>query len=103
MLEQRYDAVIIGLDSDPEYAFDMVESICANNSTTVMVYSAQTNLELAIRFMRAGAREFLILPLLRADVAGALARVSIRRSAAPTAKNIQESSSSFSAPKAAAE
>jgi pilus assembly protein CpaE len=81
MLEQRYDAVIIGLDSDPEYACDLVESLCAANSTTVMVYSAQTQLELAVRFMRAGAREFLILPLLRADIAGALARVSIRRSA----------------------
>lgn len=81
MLEQRYDAVIIGLDSDPEYAFDVVESLCASNSTTVMVYSEQTQLELAVRFMRAGAREFLILPLLRADIAGALARVSIRRSA----------------------
>jgi pilus assembly protein CpaE len=82
MLDQRYDVVIVGLDSDPEYAFDVVESICAHGSTTVMVYSAQTDLEQAIRFMRAGAREFLILPLLRADVAGALARVSIRRSAA---------------------
>jgi pilus assembly protein CpaE len=81
MLEQRYDAVIIGLDSDPEYAYDVVEALCASNSTTVMVYSTQTQLELAVRFMRAGAREFLILPLLRADIAGALARVSIRRSA----------------------
>jgi len=81
LLEQRYDAVIIGLDSDPEYAYDIVESLCASNATTVMVYTAQTQLELAVRFMRAGAREFLILPLLRADIAGALARVSIRRSA----------------------
>jgi len=83
LLEQRYDAIIIGLDSDPEYAFDVVESLCAYNTTTVMVYTAQTNLEMAIRFMRAGAREFLTLPLVRADMAGALARVSIRRSATP--------------------
>ncbi len=80
MLQKRYDAVIIGLDTDPEYAFDMVECICGNSSTAVMVYSSQTNLEVAIRFMRAGAREFLTLPLLRGDVVGALARVSIRRS-----------------------
>jgi pilus assembly protein CpaE len=86
MLEKHYDAVLIGLDSDPEYAFDIVESICANSGTIVMVYSAQTNLEQAIRFMRAGAREFLTLPLLRADVIGALARVSIRRSASPHGK-----------------
>jgi len=81
MLEKRYDVVLIGIDSDPEYAFDVVESICAHNSTAVMVYSSQTQLELAIRFMRAGAREFLTVPLLRADIVGALARASIRRSA----------------------
>ena len=81
MLEKRYDVVLIGIDSDPEYAFDVVESICAHNSTAVMVYSAQTQLELAIRFMRVGAREFLTVPLLRADIIGALARASIRRSA----------------------
>jgi pilus assembly protein CpaE len=81
MLEKRFDVVLIGIDSDPEYAFDVVESICSQNSTAVMVYSAQTQLELAIRFMRAGAREFLTVPLLRADIVGALARASIRRSA----------------------
>ncbi|MGD0098076.1 MAG: AAA family ATPase [Terracidiphilus sp.] len=81
MLEKRYDVVLIGIDSDPEYAFDVVESICSHNSSAVMVYSAQTQLELAIRFMRAGAREFLTVPLLRADIVGALARASIRRSA----------------------
>lgn len=79
MLERSYDAVLIGLDSDPESAFDVVESLCASNAATVMVYSAQTDLDMAIRFMRAGAREFLTLPLLRADIIGALARISIRR------------------------
>jgi pilus assembly protein CpaE len=86
MLDRHYDAVLIGLDSDPEYAFDVVENLCASQSTTVMVYSAQTNLEMAIRFMRAGAREFLTLPLLRADILGAMARVSIRHSASPHAR-----------------
>jgi len=81
MLEKRYDVVLVGIDSDSEYACDIVESICSHNSTAVMVYSAQTQLELAIRFMRAGAREFLTVPLLRADMVGALARASIRRSA----------------------
>ncbi len=83
MLERHHDVVIIGLDSDPEYALELVESLCADNSSTVMAYSAQTSLDLTIRFMRAGAREFLTLPLLHSDVAGALARVSSRRSATP--------------------
>jgi hypothetical protein len=70
ILDRHYNAILIGLDSDPEYAFDVVESLCADKSVSVMAYSAQTRLELAIRFMRAGAREFLTLPLLHADVAG---------------------------------
>jgi pilus assembly protein CpaE len=80
LMEMRFDAIILGIDSDPGYAFDVVEGICLQGSTSVMVYTAQTELDLAIRFMRAGAREFLTLPLLRDDMAGALGRVSIRRS-----------------------
>jgi pilus assembly protein CpaE len=87
ILEQHYDAILIGLDSDPEAAFDVVESLCACNSTTVMVYTAQTSLELAIRFMRAGAREFLTLPLLPAEMADALERISSRRATTPQGKS----------------
>jgi pilus assembly protein CpaE len=83
MLERHYDVILIGLDSDPEYALDLVESLSADSSTTVMVHSAQTSLDLAVRFMRSGAREFLTLPLLHSEMAGALARVSSRRSATP--------------------
>jgi pilus assembly protein CpaE len=90
MLEQHYDAILIGLDSDPECAFDVVESLCANNSTTVMVYTAQTSLELAIRFMRAGAREFLILPLFHAEMSDALDRVMTHRSITPQGRRISK-------------
>jgi pilus assembly protein CpaE len=38
--------------------------------------------------MRAGAREYLTLPLARADMAGALARISIRRSAISHGKRV---------------
>jgi pilus assembly protein CpaE len=44
-----------------------------------MVYSANPDLEMAIGSMRAGAREFLKLPLATVDMADALARVAIRR------------------------
>jgi pilus assembly protein CpaE len=86
MLEQHYDAVLIGLDSNPDHAFDVVEGLCADHSTTLMVYTAQTNLELAIRFMRAGAREFLTLPLLHAELADALDRVSTHRLETPQSR-----------------
>ena len=62
MLEQKYDVIIIELDSDPEYALELVESIGANGVATVMVYSENTDPELLMRCMRAGAREFLTLP-----------------------------------------
>src|ERR1035437_5238930 len=35
--EQHYDIIIIDLDSYPEYALELVESICANGSGTGMV------------------------------------------------------------------
>ena len=62
MLEQHHDVIIIDLDSDPEYALELVESIGANGAATVMVYSAKSDPDLLVRCMRAGAREFLTLP-----------------------------------------
>ena len=78
MLEQNCDVVIVDLDCDPEYALQVVEAIYAFGAVTVIVCSAKANLELAVRCMRAGAREFLTLPLNPATLADALARISIR-------------------------
>jgi pilus assembly protein CpaE len=79
MLQQNFDVVIIDLDSEPEYALDLVESICANGSTTVMVFSEKANPELLLRCMRAGAREFLTLPLSPTAMAEALVRAAALR------------------------
>ncbi|HEY1158991.1 MAG TPA: hypothetical protein VGE83_00080 [Terracidiphilus sp.] len=78
MLEHQCDVVVVDLDSDPEYALNVVESIHALDAATVIVCSAHANLELAVRCMRAGAREFLTLPLDHATIADALARISFR-------------------------
>jgi pilus assembly protein CpaE len=78
-LGRDYDLVIIELDTDPVLALSMVRSICALGLAAVMVYSAKPDLEMAIGSMRAGAREFLKLPLATAEMAEALARVAIRR------------------------
>ncbi|MGC9158749.1 MAG: AAA family ATPase [Terracidiphilus sp.] len=83
---QHFDVVLMGVDTAPERAFDLVENLSAANSVTVMVYSAHTDLDLAIRFMRAGAREFLTLPMLEDDLAGALARASARRAPSHSAR-----------------
>lgn len=81
MLQQNFDVVIVDLDCNPEYALEIVEGVCSFSSAAVMVYSEQADLHLAVRFMRAGAREFLTLPLATDDIAGALVRVSIRQPA----------------------
>lgn len=79
LLDQRFDVVIIELDSDPEYALELVESIGSDGLATVMVYSASTDPELLVRCMRAGAREFLTLPLAPEVMAEALVRAAARR------------------------
>jgi pilus assembly protein CpaE len=86
LLEDNYDVVIIDLDSNPEYALDLVETICSTGSPTVMVYSAKTDSELLVRCMRAGAREFLTQPFSPGTIAEAMVRASVRRPASRPAK-----------------
>jgi Flp pilus assembly CpaE family ATPase len=86
LLENNYDVIIIDLDSHPEYALELVESICANGTATVMVYSVKADSELLVRCMRAGAREFLTLPFAQSTMAEALVRASARRPAPHPAK-----------------
>jgi pilus assembly protein CpaE len=86
LLEENYDVLIVDLDSNPEYALDLVEIICSTGNATVMVYSAQADADLLVRCMRAGAREFLTLPLAPGAMAEALVRAAVRRPAAQLAK-----------------
>ncbi len=81
MLAQAYEVVIIDVDSDPDYAFALVESLCASGRTYVMAYSASADMKRAVQFMRAGVREFFTLPLDPAEVSAALMRASTHRSA----------------------
>lgn len=79
LLDSGYDVIIVDLDSDQERALDLVEHICGNSSVTVMVYSNQTDPELLVRCMRAGAREYLMQPIAPSTIAEALVRASVRR------------------------
>ena len=79
LLTYNYDVIIVALDSDPEYALDLVECICGYTSVTVMIYSAAANSDLLVRCMRAGAREFLTQPIASSTMTEALARASVRR------------------------
>ena len=79
LLEQRNDVIIIDLDSDPEFALELVEGLCSNGATTVMVYSSKPDPDLLVRCMRAGAREFLTPPFAHNTMAEALVRAQSRR------------------------
>lgn len=79
LIEMNYDVVIVDLDSNPELALDVVENVCAAGQSIVMVYSVGASSELMIRCMRAGAREFLNLPIQASSVAEAMVRASARK------------------------
>ena len=74
--DQDFDIFVVDLDSDPNAAFGLIESISASGYGYVMAYSAQADLQLAVRFMRAGVRELFTLPLDAAEVAAALERAA---------------------------
>jgi len=81
LLEQGYDVVIIDLDSDQQYALELVEAMAGDNAVTVMVYSMQTDPNVLMNCMRAGAREFLSQPLTVGVLNDAINRATLRRPA----------------------
>ena len=84
-LAQRHDAVVMDVDNDPEMAWRLLESLNSYSQVCVMVYSARADMKLAIRFMRAGVREFFTFPLDAAEVGAALNRASHRQTATAAA------------------
>jgi len=79
MLGADYDVVLIDLDSSSEYAIELLDGISLHGRATPIVYSAQADPELLVRCMRAGAREYLILPFCPGEMADALVRASALR------------------------
>jgi pilus assembly protein CpaE len=86
LADLEYDVIIVDLDSNPESALEVVEGLCGESKGTVMVYSGDANSELMIRCMRAGAREFLNLPVGGAHMTEALVRAAARRSSGRSTK-----------------
>jgi MinD-like ATPase involved in chromosome partitioning or flagellar assembly/ActR/RegA family two-component response regulator len=72
-----FEVVILDLDSEPDVALELVERASADNAAAIMVYSEKTDPKFAIRSMRAGAREYLLLPLQQGAVAEALVRATV--------------------------
>jgi pilus assembly protein CpaE len=78
-LGNNFDVVIVDVDSNPDYALDLVENIGVLDLATTMVYSEQADPALLLRCMRTGAREFLTLPFAPGTMAEALVRASALR------------------------
>ncbi len=85
-LAQAYEVVIIDVDSEPDYAFALVESLCASGRAYVMAYSANADMKRAVQFMRAGVREFFTLPIDLNEVSAALTRASAHQVVPPKAQ-----------------
>jgi len=84
--EKAFDAVIIDLESDVEYALELVEFVASTTSTTVMVYTSRLDPNVMVRSMRAGAREFLSDPIDANALSDALMRAATRRTGGKSTK-----------------
>ncbi|MEO1526947.1 MAG: AAA family ATPase [Planctomycetota bacterium] len=71
------DVGVIALDSDADKAIRLVERLASDASETVILAASEsTDGHLILQTIRAGAREFLTLPMSHEDLAAALGRVS---------------------------
>ncbi len=75
---------LINIDSDPEKGVQLVEQVQAEYPKAVlMVLSNSADGQTILAAMRAGAREFLNLPLSASELGGALGRLKTQSSANP--------------------
>jgi Flp pilus assembly CpaE family ATPase len=75
-LLRSFDVILLDADSNPDLALEMVERGGGNSSATIMVFSEKTDQNLAVRFMRAGAREYLSVPVQQGELVDALVRAA---------------------------
>jgi pilus assembly protein CpaE len=85
-LGNNFDVILVDLDSDQEYALDLVKSISTRGLAIVIVFSEQEDPSLLLKCMRVGAREFLTLPFAPGAMSQALIRASALRLALRPAK-----------------
>jgi len=74
-----FDAILVDGDSDPEIALEIVEALRGGDRATVLIYSEKSDRTAATRFLRAGAREHLVLPLDAEAFSEALLRATTLR------------------------
>lgn len=79
LIGEAVDVYMIDLDCNPSQALSLIEAIGSRSRGTVMVFSGTTDSDLLVHCMRAGAREFLNLPVDRSTLERALQRAAARR------------------------
>lgn len=81
VLEQTTpDVGVVALDSNPDQAIELIERLTAEiPGTEILAASRNTDGHLILKTIRAGAREFLTLPVADEDLSSALERVSQQR------------------------
>jgi Flp pilus assembly CpaE family ATPase len=84
------DLVMLDLDSNPDVALSLVEKANTAEAAKFIVYSENSDPKLAVRTMRAGVREYLLLPLERGALEDALGRTAVflREKADPSEKSL---------------
>jgi pilus assembly protein CpaE len=78
----KYPVAMVDLDSDTDRALRVIEDLCSRD-ITVMAFSGRNDATLLRRSMQAGAREFLIEPVLPETVREAFLRAAARRRPRP--------------------
>ncbi|MBX7168942.1 MAG: pilus assembly protein CpaE [Pirellulales bacterium] len=74
------DIGVVSLDKDADKALELVDRLNATApNCSILVLSSSTDGNLILRAMRAGAKEFISLPIHLEDLIGALERISDRR------------------------
>lgn len=75
--QTKPDIGVIALDSDPEKALDLLARLRGEMpDCALLVVSSSTDGQVILNAMRAGAREFIPLPLSADDLTAALSRIS---------------------------
>ena len=74
-----FDVILVDGDSDPGIALEIVEALRGGDRATVLIYSEKSDRASATRFLRAGAREHLALPLDAEALSEALVRATTLR------------------------
>jgi Flp pilus assembly CpaE family ATPase len=62
LVKLSFDVIVIDAEGDPDYAVQMIENLSSRDSAIVMAFAWSAKQELAERFKRAGAREYLEAP-----------------------------------------